>query len=65
MLLLADDKFMPEIHVKNLKFTYSSCEPFSKWSLMNADVKTSTYIYFSANNGKDPKLKVKDWLVTM
>ena len=34
--------------------------------MKSADVKASTYIYFSVrNNGKNPKLKVKGWLVTM
>ena len=29
-LLLAGDKFMPEIHLKQLGFTYSVCGPFTK-----------------------------------
>ena len=28
--LLAGDKFMPEIHLKQPGFTYSACEPFAK-----------------------------------
>ena len=28
--LLAGDKFMPEIHLKQLGFTYSACGPFTK-----------------------------------
>ena len=28
--LLAGDKFMPEIHLKQPGFTYSACEPFTK-----------------------------------
>ena len=28
--LLAGDKFMPEMHLKQPGFTYSSCEPFTK-----------------------------------
>ena len=28
--LLADDKFMPEIHLKQPGFTYSACGPFTK-----------------------------------
>ena len=28
--LLADDKFMPEIHLKQPEFTYSACGPFTK-----------------------------------
>ena len=29
-LLLAGDKFMPEMHVRQLQFTYSACGPFTK-----------------------------------
>ena len=29
-LLLAGDKFMPEIHLKQPQLTYSACEPFTK-----------------------------------
>ena len=28
--LLAADKFMPEMHLKQLGFTYSTCGPFTK-----------------------------------
>ena len=28
--LLAGDKFMPEMHLKQPEFTYSACEPFNK-----------------------------------
>ena len=28
--LLAGDKFMPEVHLKQLGFTYSTCGPFTK-----------------------------------
>ena len=28
--LLAGDKFMPEMHLKQLGFTYSTCGPFTK-----------------------------------
>ena len=28
--LLARDKFMPEMHLKQPGFTYSACEPFTK-----------------------------------
>ena len=28
--LLARDKYMPEIHLKQPEFTYSACEPFTK-----------------------------------
>ena len=29
-LLLARDEFLPEMHVKQLGFTYSACGPFTK-----------------------------------
>ena len=29
-LLLAGDKFMPELHLKQPGFTYSACGPFTK-----------------------------------
>ena len=28
--LLAGDKFMPELHLKQAGFTYSACDPFTK-----------------------------------
>ena len=28
--LLAGDRFMPEMHLKQSRFTYSSCEPFTR-----------------------------------
>ena len=28
--LLAGDKFMPEMHLKQPRFTYSACRPFTK-----------------------------------
>ena len=28
--LLVGDKFMPEMHLKQLGFTYSACAPFTK-----------------------------------
>ena len=30
MFLLAGDKFMPEIHLRQPGFTYSACYPFTK-----------------------------------
>ena len=29
-LLLAEDKFMPEMHLGKPRFTYSVCRPFTK-----------------------------------
>ena len=28
--LLAGDRFMPEMHLRQLQFTYSACGPFTK-----------------------------------
>ena len=33
--LLAGDKFMPEMHLRQLQFTYSACGPFTKHKLKN------------------------------
>ena len=30
MCLLAGDKFKPEMHLRQLQFTYSACGPFTK-----------------------------------
>ena len=30
MLLLVGDNFMPEMHLKQSRFTYSACGPFTK-----------------------------------
>ena len=30
-LLLAGDKFMPEIHLRQPGFTYNACGPFTKY----------------------------------
>ena len=29
-ILLAEDKFMSEMHLKQPRFTYSACRPFTK-----------------------------------
>ena len=31
MFLLAEDKLMPELHLRQSGFLYSSCEPFTKF----------------------------------
>ena len=49
-LLLAGDKFMPEMHLKKPGFTYSACGPFTK----NKDC--SGYHYCTASLTK-PKLR--------
>ena len=30
-LLLTGDKYMPELHFRQPRFTYSACEPFTKY----------------------------------
>ena len=30
MFLLAEDKFMPEMYLRQPRFTYSACAPFTK-----------------------------------
>ena len=34
-LLLTDDKFMPEMHLKQSRFTCSACGPFTKSKEIN------------------------------
>ena len=46
--LLASDKFMPEMHLKQPGFTYSACGPFTKNKERNKKFKEagdSSYIY--------------------
>ena len=46
--LLAGDKSMPEMHLKQPRFTYSSCEPFNKNKeeiKKSKETKDSRYIY--------------------
>ena len=46
--LLAGDKFMPEMHLKQPEFTYSACEPFTKNKERNQKFKETgdpRYIY--------------------
>ena len=47
-LLLAGDKFMPEMHLRQLEFTYSACGPFTKSKERTQKFKQSgdsRYIY--------------------
>ena len=39
--LLTEDKFMPEMHLKQPGFTYSACGPFTK----NEETGDTNYIY--------------------
>ena len=49
-LSLAGDKFMPEIHLKQLGFTYSACGPFTKNKRKNKKIKeTGDTRYFYQN----------------
>ena len=46
--LLAGDKFMPEMHLRQPGFTYSACGPFTKNKKRILEFKQtgdSTYIY--------------------
>ena len=46
--LLAGDKFMPEMHLKEPGFTYSVCRPFSKnkeWIQNFKETGDTSYIY--------------------
>ena len=36
--LLAGDKFMPEMHLRQLCFTYSACGPFTKNKQKNSKI---------------------------
>ena len=36
--MLAGDKFMPEMHLKQLGFTYSVCDPFAKNKNKNSKI---------------------------
>ena len=46
--LLAGDKFMPEMHIKQSRFTYSVCGPFAKnkeWIQKLKETGDKNYIY--------------------
>ena len=44
-LLLAGDKFMPEIHLRQPQFTYSACGPFTKHETQTGETGDTNYIY--------------------
>ena len=51
-LLLAGDKFMPEIHLRQPQFTYSACGPFTKHEQRIQKFKETgdtNYIYVKMN----------------
>ena len=43
--LLAGDKFMPEMHLKQPGFTYSACGPFTKNKEQIKETEDTSYIY--------------------
>ena len=43
--LLAGDKFMPEMHLKQPGFTYSACGPFTKIKERIKEARYTSYIY--------------------
>ena len=48
--LLAGDKFMPEMHLKQPEFTYSACGPFTKkkkkeLKILKRQEKLQKYLY--------------------
>ena len=48
--LLAGDKFMPEMHLKQPCFTYSACGPFTKNKELKSLCKLETQILFIKMN---------------
>ena len=43
--LLAGDKFMPEMHLRQPGFTYSACGPFTKHKFINSKLSINSNIY--------------------
>ena len=48
--LLIEDKFMPEMHVKQPGFTYSACGPFTKKKELKSLCKLEIQILFIKMN---------------
>ena len=48
-LLLAGDKFMPEIHLRQPQFTYSACGPFTKHEFKSLEKLEIQTIYIKMN----------------
>ena len=48
--LLAGDKFMPEMHLKQPGFTYSACGPFTKTKELKNLCKLEMQIIFTKMN---------------
>ena len=51
--LLADDKFMSEMHLKQPGFTYSACRPFTKNKERTQKFKATGYINYIYKNELD------------
>ena len=51
--LLTSDKFMPEIHLKQLEFTYSTCGPFTKNKERIQKFKQTRYASYIYKNEPD------------
>ena len=47
--LLAGDKFMPEMHLRQPRFTYSACGPFTKKEFKNLKKQEIQTIYTKMN----------------
>ena len=43
--LLAGDKFMPEIHLREPQFTYSACGPFTRHEEMFKETGDTNYVF--------------------
>ena len=54
--LLAGDKFMPEMHLKQPRFTYSTCGPFRKNKERIQKFKETGYTDFIYKNEFDKAL---------
>ena len=59
-LLLAGDKFMPEIHLRQPQFTYSACGPFTKHEQRNQKFKETGDTNYIYNNELDKACFVHD-----
>ena len=47
--LLAEDKFMPEIHLRQLGFIYIACRPFTKNKERIQKFKMIQYVFIKTN----------------
>ena len=49
IFLLAGDKFMPEIHLRQPQFVYSACGPFTRHKLKNLNKLVIRVIFIEMN----------------